>query len=140
MSDIDRTVRALVASLDEAPLPCSGNELSPILSVLTVILSLDRRRPGYVEERIKRLQSPDPGYGTLAGIRAYAALLTPEKYFPVEARDGGKRADLLLPLRWTLLSTGCGTSPGPRKQSGRRSGRRRRGPRTGRSDSFAVSA
>ncbi len=70
MSEIDRTVRALVASLDEPPLPGSGNELSPILSVLTVLLSLDRRKPGYVEERITRLQSPIrgtarwPGSGT----------------------------------------------------------------------------
>ncbi|HQP88029.1 MAG TPA: hypothetical protein PLL76_17400 [Thermoanaerobaculia bacterium] len=103
MSDIDRTVRALVASLDEAPLPVSGNELSPILSVLTVLLSIDRRKPDYVEERIKRLRSPDPGYGTLAGIRAYAALLTPEKYFLVDARDEGKRAGLLLPLLDALI-------------------------------------
>lgn len=103
MSEIDRTVRALVASLDEPPLPGSGNELSPILSVLKVLLSLDRRKPGYVEERITRLQSPDPGYGTLGGIRDYAALLTPEKYFLVDARDEGKRAGLLLPLLDALV-------------------------------------
>jgi len=103
MSDIDRTVRALVASLDEAPLPGSGNELSPILSVLTVLLSLDKRKSGYVEERIKRLQSPDPGYGTLGGIRDYAALLTPEKYFLVDPRDEGRRAGLLLPLLDALI-------------------------------------
>ena len=103
MSEIDRTVRALVASLDEPPLPGSGNELSPILSVLTVLLSLDRRKPGYVEERITRLQSPDPGYGTLAGIRDYAAMLTPEKYFLVDPRDEGKRAGLLLPLLDALI-------------------------------------
>ena len=103
MSEIDRTVRALVASLAEPPLPGSGNELSPILSVLTVLLSLDRRKPGYVEERITRLQSPDPGYGTLAGIRDYAAMLTPEKYFLIDPRDEGKRAGLLLPLLDALI-------------------------------------
>ena len=103
MSDIDRTVRALVAGLDGPPLPGSGRELSPILSVLKVLLSLDRRKPGYVEERIKNLQSPDPGYGTLADIRSYAALLTPEKYFLVDARDEGKRAGLLLPLLDALV-------------------------------------
>ena len=103
MSEIDRTVRALVASLDEAPLPASGERLSPILSVLKVLLSLDRRKPDYVEERLKRLQSPDPGYGTLGGIRDCAALLTPEKYFLVDARDEGKRAGLLLPLLDALI-------------------------------------
>ena len=103
MSEIDRTVRALVASLDTAPLPASGERLSPILSVLKVLLSLDRRKPGYVEERITRLQSPDPGYGTLAAVRDYAALLTPENFFLTDVRDEGRRAGLLLPLLDTLI-------------------------------------
>lgn len=103
MSDIDRVVRALIANLDAPPDPASRNELSPILSVLTVLLSLDERKPGYVEERIKALQSSDPGYGTLAGIRDYARLLTPEIYFRVDPRDEGKRAGLLAPLLDALI-------------------------------------
>ena len=98
MSDIDRTVRALVSNLDASPDPATGSQLSPILSVLMVLLSLDKRKAGYVEERIKALQSPDPGYGTLAGTRDYAGMLTPEKYFLIDPRDDGKRAGLLLPL------------------------------------------
>ncbi len=98
MSDIDKVVRALVANLDEPPDPATGSQLSPILAVLSVLLSLDERKPGYVEERIKALQSPDAGYGTLVGIRDYAGLLTPEIYFRVDPRDDGRRAGLLLPL------------------------------------------
>jgi hypothetical protein len=103
MSDIDRVVRALVANLEAPPGPASRDGLSPTLSVLTVLLSLDERKPGYVEERIKALQSPDPGYGTLAGIRDYAGLLTPEIYFRVDPRDEGKRAGLLAPLLDALI-------------------------------------
>ena len=103
MSDIDRVARALVANLDGPPDPANRNELSPILSVLTVLLSLDERRPGCVEERIKALQSPDPGYGMLAGIRDYAGLLTPEIYFRVDPRDEGTRAGLLAPLLDAVL-------------------------------------
>ena len=98
MTDIDRTVRALVSNLDVPPDPATGRQPSPILAVLTVLLSLDDRKLGYVEERIKALQSPDPGYGTLAGIRDYAAMLTPEKYFLIDPRDDGRGAELLLPL------------------------------------------
>lgn len=103
MSDIDKTVRAIVSSLDAPPDPASRNELSPILSVLTVLLSLDKRKPGYVEERIKALQTPDPGYGTLARIRDYAGMITAEKYFISDPRDDGKRAGLLLPLLDALI-------------------------------------
>jgi hypothetical protein len=104
MSDIDKVVRALVANLDEPPYPASGNELSPILCVLTVLLSLDKRKRGYVEERIDRLQSPNPGYGTLAGIRDYAgAFPAVEQYFLVDPRDDGKRAGLFLPLLDRLI-------------------------------------
>lgn len=103
MSDIDKTVRALVSNLDAPPDPFSGSQLSPILAVLTVLLSLDKRKPGYVGERIKALQSPDPGYNTLAGIREYAGMLTPEKYFLIDPRDDGKRAGLLLPLLDRLI-------------------------------------
>jgi hypothetical protein len=95
--DIDLTVRALVASLEAPPDPATHNELSPVLSVLTVLLSLDKRKPGYVEERIQRLQSPDPGYNTLVGIRSVVgspddACLTSEQYFRMDPRDDGKRA------------------------------------------------
>lgn len=103
MTDIDRTVRALVANLGEPPYPVTVIPLSPILSVLTVLLSLDERERGYVEERIKALQSPDAGYGTLVGIRDYAGLLTPEIYFRVDPRDDGVRAGLLLPLLDRLI-------------------------------------
>lgn len=108
MSDIDRVVRALVATLDEPPYPASRSELSPMLCVLTVLLSLDKRKRGYVEERITRLQSPDPGYNTLFGIRCVVGnpndgCLTPEQYFLMDARDDGKRAGLLLPLLDRLI-------------------------------------
>jgi len=108
MSDIDKVVRALVANLDEPPYPAIRNELSPMLCVLTVLLSLDEREPGYVSERITRLQSPDPGYNTLFGIRAVVGnpdngFLTPEQYFRMDARDDGKRAGLLLPLLDRLI-------------------------------------
>jgi hypothetical protein len=106
MSEIDKVVRALVANLDAPPYQDTRTELSPVLCVLTVLLSLDRRKPGYIEERIKRLQTPDPGYNTLAGVRDYAALLTPEKYFLVDARDDGKRAGLLLTLLDALIDGG----------------------------------
>jgi hypothetical protein len=98
MSDIDKVVRALVANLDEPPYPTTRSELSPILCVLTVLLSLDKRKRGYVDERIKALQSPDPGYNTLAGIRDYATLLGPAQYFRIDPRDEGKRAGLLVPI------------------------------------------
>jgi len=103
VSDIDKTVRALVSNLDAPPDPATESQLSPILAVLTALLSLDKRKPGYVEERIKALQSPDPGYGTLTGIRDYAGMLTPEKYFAIDPRDDGKRAGLLLPLLDALI-------------------------------------
>ena len=104
MSDIDRVVRALVANLDEPPYAASRSDLSPILCVLTVLLSLDKRKRGYVEERIDRLQSPNPGYGTLAGIRDYAgAFPAVEQYFLVDPRDDGKRAGLFLPLLDRLI-------------------------------------
>ena len=108
MSDIDRTVRALVANLDEPPYPEAVSPLSPMLCVLSVLLSLDEREPGYVSERITRLQSPDPGYNTLFGIRAVVGhpdngFLTPEQYFRMDALDDGKRAGLLLPLLDRLI-------------------------------------
>ena len=108
MSDIDKVVRALVANLDEPPYPANRSELSPMLCVLTVLLSLDKRKPGYVEERITRLQSPDSGYNTLAGIRAVVGnpdnrFLTPAQYFQMDALDDGKRAGLLLPLLDRLI-------------------------------------
>lgn len=104
MSDIDKVVRALAMNLTEPPYPASGNELSPILCVLEVLLSLDKRKPGYVKERIERLQSPDPGYGTLVGIRDYAgAFPAIEQYFLVDPRDDGKRAGLFLPLLDRLI-------------------------------------
>ncbi len=104
MSDIDKVIRALVAKLDEPPYAASRSELSPILCVLTVVLSLDKRKRGYVEERIERLESPNPGYGTLAGIRDYAgAFPAVEQYFLVDPRDDGKRAGLFLPLLDRLI-------------------------------------
>lgn len=108
MCDIDKVVRALVANLDEPPDPSTRNELSPMLCVLMALLTLDGREPGYVSERITRLQSPDAGYNTLAGIRAVVGnpdngFLTPEQYFRMDARDDGKRAGLLLPLLDRLL-------------------------------------
>ena len=108
MCDIDKVVRALVANLDEPPDPSTRNELSPMLCVLTALLTLDGREPGYVSERITRLQSPDAGYNTLAGIRAVVGnpdngFLTPEQYFRMDARDDGKRAGLLLPLLDRLI-------------------------------------
>ncbi len=108
MSDIDRVVRALVVNLDEPPYPGSRNELSPMLCVLTVLLSLDKRKPGYVEERIKALRSPDLGYNTLLGVRSVVGnpndrCLTPEQYFLMDPRDDGKRAGLLLPLLDRLI-------------------------------------
>lgn len=103
MSDIDRVVRTLVSSLEAPPDPATPIHLSPILCVLTVLLSLDKRKPGYVEERIKALQSPDAEYGTLAVVRDTAEMLTPEKYFRMDPRDDGKRAGLLLPLLDRLI-------------------------------------
>ena len=106
--DVDRTVRALVALLDSPPDPATRNQLSPILCVLTVLLSLDKRKPGYVEERVTRLQNPDPGYNTLVGIRTVVGnpddgCLTANQYFRMDLRDDGKRAGLLLPLLDALI-------------------------------------
>ena len=107
MSEIDKVVRALVANLGAPPDFGSRNELSPVLSVITVLMSLDKRKPEEIEERIKALQSPDPDYGPLAEIRDYAGLLTPEKYLRIDPRgDGdGKRAALLLPLLDALVDS-----------------------------------
>lgn len=101
--DIDTTVRALVTSLDVPPDELAREALSPVLAVLTVILSLDERAPGYVEERIKALQSPEPGYGSLSGVRDCVELLTPETYFRIDPRDDGRRAGLFLPLLDALI-------------------------------------
>lgn len=102
--DIDVTVRALVATLDSPPDPALRTDLSPILCILWTILALDRQRPGSIEERINRLQSPNPDYGSLSFIREMAILASPRDFFLTELRDsGGKRAPLLLPLLDRLI-------------------------------------
>jgi len=103
-ADIDLTVRALVANLDAPPDPADRRELSPILCVMWTILALDRRKPGFIEQRIKSLQDPDPEYGTLASIREMARLSSPRAFFVTEMRDSeGKRAPLLLLLLDCLI-------------------------------------
>ncbi len=103
--DIDRTVRALVAHLDTPPYPASKKWPSPILCVFDTILALDRRKPGWIEETIQRLQEPDFEYGTLESARDYAgAFPSPVQFFHMDLRDNeAKRAGVLLPLVDALI-------------------------------------
>lgn len=108
MGDIDKVVRALISSLEAPPYPVRQEWPSPSLCVFEVLLSLDRRRPGWVDETLKRLQRPDPEYGSLEATKAYVeAFPSPEQFFLVDLRDpGAKRASLLLPLLDALIDAG----------------------------------
>lgn len=106
--DVDKVVRALVSSLDAPPYPVQQKWSSPSLCVFEVLLSLDRRRAGSIDETLKRLQKPDPEYGSLDATRAYVeAFPSPKKFFLVDLRDpNAKRASLLLPLLNALIDAG----------------------------------
>lgn len=104
MGDIDRTVRALVAALDCSPCTPERKWPSPVLCLFDCILSLDKRKPGWVDATLKRLQKPDLGYGSLRDTRNYASAFPEiQQYFGLDLLDTGKRAALLLPLLDALI-------------------------------------
>ena len=104
MGDIDKTVRALVAALDGPPCTPERKWPSPVLSLFDCILSLDKRKPGWVDATLQRLQKPDLGYGSLRDTRNYASAFPEiEQYFGLDLLDTGKRAALLLPLLDALI-------------------------------------
>ena len=71
-----------------------------------MLLSLDRPA-GWIDETLKRLQKPDPEYGSLEATRAYVEASSPKSFFLVELRDPkAKRASLLLPLLDALIDAG----------------------------------
>jgi hypothetical protein len=104
MSDIDRTVRALVSLVPAEPQSDPLKPRSPALDVFCCLLSLDRRSPEYVAERIERLREPDLKFGSLAGVKALVeSFSSPKDLFVDDLRDDGKRADLLVPLLDALI-------------------------------------
>lgn len=108
VSAIDKVVRALIANLDGPPDPGPPSWPSPVLCVLDCLLSLDRRKEGWVDETLQRLQQPDPQYGTLGSVRSFVtAFSSPSDYFLGDLRDKeAKRAALLLPLLDALIDVG----------------------------------
>ena len=106
MQEIDAVVRAIVAATDSAPEDASWVSWpSPILCAIDCLLSLDPRDRGWVEEHVRRLQSPDPYYGTLETVGWCAAHFpSMENFFRFELKDEtARRAELFLPLVNALI-------------------------------------
>lgn len=108
MSDIDKVVRALVASLDGPPDPSSPTWPSPVLCVLDCLLSLDRRQDGWVDQTLQRLQEPDLLYGSLGSVRSFVTgFSSPADFFLTDLGDKeARRAALLVPLLDALIDAG----------------------------------
>ena len=108
VSDIDKTVRALLKSIDGPPDPGPPSWPSPVLCVLDCLLSLDRRKEGWVDQTLQRLQEPDSQYGTMGSVRSFVtAFSSPADYFVADLRDKeAKRAALLVPLLDALIDAG----------------------------------
>ncbi len=108
MSDIDKVVRALVASLDGPPDASSPSWPSPVLCVLDCLLSLDRRKDGWVEQTLQRLQEPDLLYRSLGSVRSFVTgFSSPADFFLTDLGDEeARRAALLVPLLDSLIDAG----------------------------------
>lgn len=108
MSDIDRVVRSLVANLYEPPDPGPPSWSSPVLSVLDCLLSLDRRKEGWVDQTLQRLQEPDLLYSSLGSVRSFVTgFSSPVEFFLTDLGDKeAKRAALLVPLLDALIDAG----------------------------------
>lgn len=108
MSDIDRVVRSLVANLNGPPDPSPPSWPSPVLCVLDCLLSLDRRKDGWVDQTLQQLQEPDLLYGSLGSVRSFVTgFSSPADFFLTDLGDKeARRSALLVPLLDSLIDAG----------------------------------